>query len=43
MTTEKQSSITLRVAEAQAKDAGRGIARLDPADLERLGVEYLAM
>ena len=28
---------TLRVAEAQPKDAGRGIARLDPADLERLG------
>ena len=38
VTTEMQPSITLRVAEAQAKDAGRGIARLDPADLERLGV-----
>lgn len=30
-------TITLRVAEAQAKDVGRGIARLDPLDIERLG------
>ena len=29
--------ITLRVAEAQAKDVGRGIARVDPVDLERIG------
>ncbi len=28
----------LRVAEALPKDAGRGLARLDPQDLERLGV-----
>ncbi len=28
---------TLRVAEAQARDADRGIARLDPADLAALG------
>ena len=43
MTNDEGSSvpiptITLHVAEAQAKDAGRGIARLDPADLDRLGV-----
>ncbi|MCG2769723.1 MAG: CDC48 family AAA ATPase [Anaerolineae bacterium] len=30
-------TITLRVAEAQTKDVGRGIARLDPRDIERLG------
>lgn len=30
--------IRLRVAEAHPKDAGRGIVRLDPADLERIGV-----
>ena len=30
-------TITLRVAEAQAKDVGRGIARLDPLDIKRLG------
>ncbi len=29
---------TLRVAKAAARDAGRGMARLDPADMERLGV-----
>jgi len=30
-------SLALRVAEAQARDVGRGIARIDPNDLERLG------
>jgi transitional endoplasmic reticulum ATPase len=30
-------SLTLRVAEALPKDVGRGIARLDPGDIERLG------
>ena len=30
--------ITLRVSESTAKDAGRGIARMDPADMTRLGV-----
>ena len=30
-------SLTLRVAEALPKDAGRGVARLDPGDIERLG------
>lgn len=29
--------LILRVAEAQARDVGRGIARMDPRDLERLG------
>ena len=29
--------LTLRVAEALPKDVGRGIARLDPADVEQLG------
>ena len=33
-----ETSILLRVAEAQPKDVGRGLARLDPQDLERLGV-----
>lgn len=33
----KHNVLTLRVAEAQTKDATRGIARLDPADLERIG------
>ena len=30
--------LSLRVAEAPPKDVGRGLARLDPLDLERLGV-----
>lgn len=32
------SPLTLRVAEARPKDVGRGIVRLDPKDLERLGL-----
>jgi len=32
-----QKSLTLRVAEAQARDVGRGIARIDPDNLEQLG------
>ncbi|MGA9521336.1 MAG: CDC48 family AAA ATPase [Myxococcaceae bacterium] len=35
-TTER--TLTLRVAEAPGKDQGRGLARLDPADMPRLGV-----
>ena len=31
-------TITLKVAEARSRDVGRGIARLDPKDMERLGV-----
>jgi transitional endoplasmic reticulum ATPase len=32
-----EDGLTLRVAEALAKDVGRGIARVDPADIDRLG------
>lgn len=32
------TEISLRVAEALSKDVGRGLARIDPADIERLGV-----
>ena len=31
--------ITLRVSESSGKDVGRGIARIDPADMQRLGVD----
>lgn len=31
--------LTLRVAEAKAKDVGRGIARVDPRDMEKIGAE----
>jgi len=34
---EKPAAIQLRVAEALPKDVGRGIARADPVDIERLG------
>jgi transitional endoplasmic reticulum ATPase len=36
VTTEQTA---LRVAEAKARDVGRGIARMDPQDLERIGAE----
>jgi len=32
-------AISLRVAEALSKDVGRGIGRIDPADMERLGAQ----
>ncbi len=32
------ATFQLRVAEALPKDVGRGLARIDPADLERIGV-----
>ncbi len=32
-------SITLRVSESTGKDVGRGIARIDPSDMKRLGVD----
>ncbi len=38
MTIEEATAAKLRVAEAIPRDLGRGLARLDPADLERLGV-----
>ena len=31
--------LTLRVAEAKPRDVGRGIARIDPHDLEKIGAE----
>ncbi len=31
--------LTLRVAEAKPRDVGRGIARIDPRDLEKIGAE----
>ena len=34
-----EDALILKVAEALAKDVGRGIARLDPKDMSRLGVE----
>ena len=36
-------SLTLRVGEAKPKDVGRGIARIDPQDLERLGADVGAV
>ncbi len=37
--SKREASITLRVAEALTKDVGRGIARMDPEDIKRLGAE----
>src|SRR3990170_527743 len=34
---EDREGISLKVAEAVTKDVGRGLARMDPEDLERLG------
>ncbi len=39
MAAEAHTQLTLKVVEAQAKDVGRAIARIDPIDLERLGLE----
>jgi len=33
------NALTLRVSEALAKDVGRGIARIDPKDMARIGAE----
>ena len=35
----EEKSVTLRVAEALSKDVGRGVARIDPEEMERLGVK----
>ena len=35
--SDPPASLTLRVAESLGKDLGRGLARLDPADIRRLG------
>jgi transitional endoplasmic reticulum ATPase len=37
--TVDTAMLTLRVAEAKPRDVGRGIARLDPHDLEKIGAE----
>jgi transitional endoplasmic reticulum ATPase len=37
--TQKIKVLTLRVAEAAQRDFGRGIARIDPEDMKRIGVE----
>jgi len=37
--TAEDRSLLLRVAEALPKDVGRGLVRLDPQDLEQLGVD----
>jgi transitional endoplasmic reticulum ATPase len=39
MATVDDVALKLKVSEAMPKDLGRGLARLDPADLARLGVE----
>ena len=31
--------LALRIAEAKAKDVGRGIARIDPQDIEKIDAE----
>jgi transitional endoplasmic reticulum ATPase len=35
---EKAKSLTLKAAEAESRDVGRGIARLDPKDMEKIDV-----
>lgn len=35
----QREAITLRVTEALSKDVGRGVARIDPEEMERLGVK----
>ncbi|MBI2336721.1 MAG: CDC48 family AAA ATPase [Deltaproteobacteria bacterium] len=37
--TAEAKSATLRVGEALSKDVGRGVARIDPAEMEKLGVK----
>ena len=38
ITQEKLLSVRLRVTEAASRDVGRGLVRIDPADMERLGL-----
>ena len=35
----RNQEITLKVSESTGKDVGRGLARIDPADMQRLGAE----
>ena len=39
MAGSDNSKLKLKVSEAFGKDVGRGLARIDPADMEKLGVE----
>ena len=39
MATEEGTTLKLKVSEALPRDVGRGLARLDPADMSRLGLE----
>ena len=39
MSGSSETNLKLRVAEALGKDVGRGIVRMDPEDLQRLGVQ----
>ena len=39
MTNGTETVLKLKVTEALAKDMGRGLARLDPQDIAKLGVE----
>jgi transitional endoplasmic reticulum ATPase len=39
VTAATETTLNLKVAEALTKDVGRGLARLDPADLATLGLE----
>ncbi len=39
MATAQDTTLKLKVAEALPKDLGRGLARLDPADIDKLGIE----
>ena len=37
MSLDDSNTLTLKVAEASARDVGRGIARIDPKDMEKIG------
>ncbi len=39
VSVDRQRSLSLRVLEAEPTDVGRGIARIDPDDLKRLGAD----
>lgn len=36
--SNKAEKLSLRIAEAEAKDVGRGVARIDPSDMEKMGL-----
>jgi len=39
MSQKNNGALKLRVSEARSKDVGRAVARLDPSDMEKLGLE----